>query len=53
MGARLGDESGTAAGREKPLNGQQTLHVAVGCNKPTKPEAEQTVERLRKPEGGT
>jgi hypothetical protein len=27
--------------------------VAAGWNKPAEPKAEETVERLRKPEGGT
>jgi hypothetical protein len=51
-GARPDDESGTAVGREKPLNGG-TLDVAAGCNRPAKPKVAETVERLRKPEDGT
>ena len=43
-------EGGCAQG-EAP--GQQTLDVAAGWNKPAEPKAEETVERLRKPEGGT
>ena len=43
-------EGGCAEG-EAP--GQQTLDVAAGWNKPAEPKAEKTVERLRKPEGGT
>jgi len=30
-----------------------TLDVVAGWNKPAKPRAEETVERLRKPEDGT
>jgi hypothetical protein len=32
---------------------QKTLDVVAGWNKPAKPSAEETVGRLRKPEGGT
>jgi hypothetical protein len=46
----LTKEGGYAVG-EAP--GQKTLDVAAGWNKPAEPKAEQTVGRLRKPEGGT
>jgi hypothetical protein len=41
-----------AANREKSLNGESS-NVVAGLNKPAEPEAEKTVERPRKPEGGT
>jgi len=46
----LTKEGGCAEGEAL---GQQTLDVAAGWNKPAEPKAEKTVERLRKPEGGT
>jgi hypothetical protein len=41
-----------AARKEKPLNGL-TLDTAAGWNRPASQTAEETVERLRKPEGGS
>jgi len=37
--------------RKNPLN-SKSLDVAVGCNKPTSAGLDETVEGLRKPEGG-
>jgi len=44
-------KEGGCAERETP--GQRILDVVAGWNKPAEPRAEKTVERLRKPEGGT
>jgi len=45
------DEGELLCGGRSPE--QEALDVAAGWNKPAEPSAEQTVERLRKPEGGT
>jgi len=46
------EEVKTAPG-EKPLNGERTLDVAAGWNKPARSSTEEAVERLRKPADGT
>jgi hypothetical protein len=52
MGASAGDEPEQLRIGRNPWT-EKTLDAAVGCNKPTTPEAEQPVERLKKPVDGT
>ena len=48
--ATVTDEVTVLSARENPW--RETLYVAVGRNKPTRPAAEETVEGVRNAEGG-